>query len=230
MWAEEFVPLQRDQHARLDDGTLVTDWAEDLVVEDADVVLRHVDGPLAGRPAVTRRAAGGGAWYVSAMLDQDGVQRIVDRVVEERAVPRTVTAPPGLEAVRRVRDDGSGVLFLLNHRDDDVTVVASGTDLLDGSGQGRRPSCPPAACACCSRRRPHDRRERDLAHARLPERTVHVLRGGGVGLVLATRPDGLPEVLHWGRDTGRCRRRTRRTSCSRRTVRSRRAPTTPRGR
>ncbi|WP_344716172.1 Beta-galactosidase C-terminal domain [Curtobacterium citreum] len=70
------------------------------------------------------------------MLDQDGVQRIVDRVVEERAVPRTVTAPPGLEAVRRVRDDGSGVLFLINHRDDDVTVVASGTDLLDGSGQG----------------------------------------------------------------------------------------------
>lgn len=136
VWAEEFVPLQRDQHARLDDGTVVTDWAEDLVVEDADVVLRHVDGPLAGRPAVTRRAAGGGAWYVSAMLDQDGVQRIVDRVVEERAVPRTVTAPPGLEAVRRVRDDGSGVLFLINHRDDDVTVVASGTDLLDGSGQG----------------------------------------------------------------------------------------------
>ncbi len=44
--------------------------------------------------------------------------------------------------------------------------------------------------------------ERDLAHAGLPERTVHVLRGGGVGLVLATRPDGLPEVLHWGRDTG----------------------------
>ncbi len=136
VWAEEFVPLQRDERARLDDGTVVTDWTEDLVVEDADVVLRHVDGPLAGRPAVTRRPVGGGAWYVSAMLDQDGVQRIVDRLVEERAVPRTVTAPPGLEAVRRVRDDGCGVLFLINHRDDDVTVVASGTDLLDGSGQG----------------------------------------------------------------------------------------------
>lgn len=36
----------------------------------------------------------------------------------------------------------------------------------------------------------------------VPERVVHALRGGGVGLVLATRPDGLPEVLHWGRDTG----------------------------
>ncbi|WFR68710.1 beta-galactosidase trimerization domain-containing protein [Curtobacterium flaccumfaciens] len=136
VWAEEFTPLQRDDRVRLDDGTVVTDWAEDLVVEDAEVVLRHVDGPLAGRPAVTRRAVGGGAWYVSVMLDADGVQRIVDRIVEERAIARTVTAPPGLEAVRRLRQDGTGILFLLNHRTDDVILSAAGTDLLDGSGHG----------------------------------------------------------------------------------------------
>ncbi|WP_336697167.1 beta-galactosidase [Curtobacterium sp. USHLN213] len=136
VWSEEFTPLQRDERVLLDDGTVVTDWAEDVVVEDADVVLRHVDGPLAGRPAVTRRAAGGGAWYVSAMLDADGVQRIVDRIVEERAIARTVIAPPGLEAVRRVRQDGTGILFLLNHRIDDVVLSAAGTDLLDGSGHG----------------------------------------------------------------------------------------------
>ncbi len=44
--------------------------------------------------------------------------------------------------------------------------------------------------------------DRDVAATGVPERTLHVLRGGGVGLVVATRPDGLPEVLHWGRDTG----------------------------
>lgn len=33
-------------------------------------------------------------------------------------------------------------------------------------------------------------------------RHLHVLRGGGVSLVLATAVDGLPEVLHWGRDVG----------------------------
>ena len=44
--------------------------------------------------------------------------------------------------------------------------------------------------------------DRDVAAIGLPERVVHVLRGGGVGLVVATRSDGLPEVLHWGRDTG----------------------------
>ena len=43
---------------------------------------------------------------------------------------------------------------------------------------------------------------REPAATGLPARIVHVLRGGGVGVVLADRPDGLPEVLHWGRDTG----------------------------
>ncbi|MGN6408611.1 MAG: alpha-galactosidase [Curtobacterium sp.] len=31
---------------------------------------------------------------------------------------------------------------------------------------------------------------------------VHVLRAAGVSVVLTTRADGLPEVLHWGRDVG----------------------------
>ncbi|SFF91791.1 alpha-galactosidase [Curtobacterium sp. YR515] len=31
---------------------------------------------------------------------------------------------------------------------------------------------------------------------------VHALRAAGVGVVVATRVDGLPEVLHWGRDVG----------------------------
>ncbi|TDW42406.1 beta-galactosidase [Curtobacterium sp. PhB42] len=135
-WSEEFTPLQRDEIRTLDDGGTVTDWAEAVVVDDADVVLRYTDGSLADRAAVTRRAVGGGAWYVSAMLPAQSAQRLVDRVIEERALPRTVTAPPGLEAVRRVHDDGSVFLFLVNHRAADVTVVASGTDLLDGSGHG----------------------------------------------------------------------------------------------
>ncbi|MEG8036922.1 hypothetical protein QP157_16870 [Sphingomonas sp. LR61] len=43
----------------------------------------------------------------------------------------------------------------------------------------------------------------DPAPARaLDGRQVQVLRGGGVSLVLATADDGLPEVLHWGRDVG----------------------------
>ncbi|WP_439690556.1 alpha-galactosidase [Curtobacterium sp. SP.BCp] len=33
-------------------------------------------------------------------------------------------------------------------------------------------------------------------------RRVHTVRRAGVGVVVATRVDGLPEVLHWGRDVG----------------------------
>ena len=136
-WSEEFTPLQRDERWSLDDGEVVTDWAEAVLVTDADVVLAYTDGPLAGRPAVTRRHADAGdAWYVSAMLSDDSIQRLVDQIVAERAIPRTVTGPPGLEAVRRVGRDGSAFLFLLNHRADPVTVVASGTDLVDGSVHG----------------------------------------------------------------------------------------------
>jgi len=135
-WSEEFTPLQPDEHWTLDDGEVVSDWAEAVVIEDADVVIRYADGPLTGRPAVTRRDVGGGAWYVSAALADGSIQRVVDQVVAERAVPRTVTGPPGLEAVRRVGRDGSAFLFLVNHLAEPVTVRASGVDLLDGSGHG----------------------------------------------------------------------------------------------
>ncbi|MCY1694831.1 beta-galactosidase [Curtobacterium sp. SL109] len=135
-WSEEFTPLQPDERWTLDDGEVVTDWAEAVVTEDADVVLCYADGPLTGRPAVTRRDVGGGAWYVSAALADGSIQRVVDQVVAERAVPRTVTGPPGLEAVRRVGRDGSAFLFLVNHLAEPVTVRASGVDLLDGSGHG----------------------------------------------------------------------------------------------
>ncbi|MET0352507.1 MAG: alpha-galactosidase, partial [Plantibacter flavus] len=45
-------------------------------------------------------------------------------------------------------------------------------------------------------------REPAPAESTRPVRRLHVLRGGGVALVLATAVDGLPEVLHWGRDVG----------------------------
>ncbi|ROP64155.1 alpha-galactosidase [Curtobacterium sp. PhB115] len=45
--------------------------------------------------------------------------------------------------------------------------------------------------------------ERDPARAQPRDgRRLHVLRAAGVSVVLATADDGLPEVLHWGRDVG----------------------------
>lgn len=46
--------------------------------------------------------------------------------------------------------------------------------------------------------------DRDDPAVTLPETAVrvHVLRAAGVSVVVATRAEGLPEVLHWGRDVG----------------------------
>ncbi len=165
-------------------------------------MLRHVDGPLAGRPAVTRRAAGGGAWYVSAMLDQTTLQRIVDGSSRSgRSADGHRASRPGGGASRpRRRFRG---LFLINHR--------------DGRRHGRRVRHGPARRL---RAGPGDRRargrrpraarggdrmtvvERDLARAGQPSGACTCCVAAASGWWWRRVRDGLPDVLHWGRDTG----------------------------
>jgi beta-galactosidase len=151
-WTDEFYPLQDGEQVHLDDGSTVTDWTERVELAGAEAVVRYASSSLAGAPAVTRRGIGAGfgarpgtgldqgigngaAWYVSAALPRDGVDRIMDRLVAEAVLPRTVVAPPGLEAVRRVGERGS-YLFLINHRPSSELVAAEGTDLLAGEAVG----------------------------------------------------------------------------------------------
>lgn len=130
--AEEYRPLQTSEQVTLSDGSVVRDWVEDTLVDDAEVVLTVADGPAAGRAAVTRRRVGAGeAWYVSVPLPPEATGRIVDTLVTEAGLPRVVEAPPGLEAVRRTTPEGP-VLFLINHTPADVPVRTGGTELLTG--------------------------------------------------------------------------------------------------
>jgi beta-galactosidase len=136
VWSEEFRPLQLGESVRLDDGSRVADWTEDTILGDAEPVIRYVDGDAAGRAAVTRRGSGkGAAWYVSTALESGSAQRIVDRLIDELTLPRTVAAPAGVEAVRRCTDTGD-VLFLINHTADDAEIAVAGTDLLTGQDTG----------------------------------------------------------------------------------------------
>ena len=135
-WSDELYPLQVGEQVLLDDGGRVEDWTERVHLDGADAVVRYTSGPLAGGPAVTRRAVGrGAAWYVSAALPPDGVDRVTARLLDDSGVPRTVEADPGVEAVRRVGDDRS-YLFLLNHTGTDRKVAAAGTDLLAAAEVG----------------------------------------------------------------------------------------------
>jgi beta-galactosidase len=127
---EEFHPLLPGESVVLDDGSHATLWTEDVHLEGAEALVRHVDGPVAGRPAVTRH---GTATYVATRLDDAALDRLLAGVCQAAEVrPPVEGLPAGVEAVRR-RGDGAAYLFLINHGAEPVSVRVSGVDLLSGS-------------------------------------------------------------------------------------------------
>jgi beta-galactosidase len=129
---EEFHPLAPGESVALDDGSTATVWAEDLHLEGAEALVRFVDGPVPGRPAVTRR---GTATYVATRLDDGATDRLLSDVCERAGVaPALDGLPPGVEAVRRRGEHD--YLFLLNHSDRRVSLPVVGVDLLSGRDGG----------------------------------------------------------------------------------------------
>jgi len=125
---EEFHPLRKGETVHLTDGSTGRTWTECGEATTATVVASYVDGPVAGRPAVTRRTVGGGtAWYIGTRLSDESLAAWLTAW----ATPSSM--PPGVEAVRRRHPDGRSYLFLLNHRDSPAVVPAAGTDLLTGT-------------------------------------------------------------------------------------------------
>ena len=129
-WTEEFYPLQEGETFRLDNGWTGREWTEHVHVEEAETLARYQGGPLDGEPAVTVRAhpGGGRAIYVSAGLDQDGIEALVDQTIAT-APPVTGADVPDLEI--GVREAGTDeFVFLINHGTDDAEVKVSGHELL----------------------------------------------------------------------------------------------------
>ena len=130
---EEFHPLLPGESVALDDGSRATLWTEDTALEGAEALVRYVDGPVAGRPAVTRY---GTATYVATRLEDAALDRLLAGVCEAAGVrPPREGLPAGVEAVRR-RGDAAAYLFLINHGSEAVSVEATGVDLLSGSEGG----------------------------------------------------------------------------------------------
>lgn len=120
--SEEFAPLQPGVEVTLDDGSHADLWTEVLTTTGAQVVASYVDGPLPGTPAITRN---GSAWYVATRLDEAATAALADRLTREAGVRRLDEARTGVEVVRR-----GAYTFVLNRSTDEVTVTASGVDLL----------------------------------------------------------------------------------------------------
>ncbi|MEO7131558.1 MAG: Beta-galactosidase C-terminal domain [Dermatophilaceae bacterium] len=94
-------------------------------------MMSYAAGPLAGRPAVTRRDVGdGAAWYLSTLPDDDTLGGLLDDVLLQSGVtPPVPDLPLGVEVTRRVSGDDAW-LFLLNHTEAEQTLTAAGHDLV----------------------------------------------------------------------------------------------------
>ena len=137
---DEFLPLAAEEEVRLSDGTTGRVWSEAVETTTATSLLDYAEGPLAGRPAITRRDAGDGAGrvsYVSTRLDADDLRALLATLTADAGASPVLAAapPPGVEVVRRRGADAS-YLFVLNHGDLPVTVTGDGVDLLtDGTAR-----------------------------------------------------------------------------------------------
>jgi beta-galactosidase len=126
---EEFFPLMPGEGLGVGDGVGRV-WSEDVTAVDAEVLETYAGGPLAGRPALTRRAVGAGAaWYASTLLDDASFAALLERISAAAGVAPVAAVPRGVEVVRRSGEQGSW-LFVLNHTPDEQVVSASGHDLV----------------------------------------------------------------------------------------------------
>jgi beta-galactosidase len=136
---EEFLPLREDaRHAVQWSGaasatTLSADaWQEDLVIASAEVKGTYVDGPGAGKPAITRNAHGAGhGWYISTRLDAAGLRAVMTDVYADAGVA-PAARPEGLEVVVR-RGHAADFAVAINHRDEPAAFAATGVELLSGA-------------------------------------------------------------------------------------------------
>ena len=88
---------------------------------------------------MTRHSFGKGyASYLGTRLDAGSMAAFLHQAWTDAGVAPEFAAPPGVEAVRRHTAGGASLLFLLNHRDEPVSVAAQAgaKNLLDGTRVG----------------------------------------------------------------------------------------------
>ncbi|GLZ13465.1 beta-galactosidase [Actinomadura sp. NBRC 104425] len=121
---EEFWPLDGPTHIDMGgERHEAALWSEWIDVEGARPVATFTEGPLAGRPAVTRHAYGDGvAWYLATRPAPAAMRRLMDRARADAGVrPVLPGLPPGVQAVVRHGPEHR-YLFLLNHGAEPASV------------------------------------------------------------------------------------------------------------
>ncbi|OIK06880.1 beta-galactosidase [Streptomyces monashensis] len=116
----EWWPLEAGETVRCE-GFRGTLWSEEIEAEPgAAETVPYRGGELDGLPAVLRN---GRAWYVSTLPEPDALRELLASAAAGAGVrPVLAGLPAGVEAVRR-----GGLLFLLNHGKEPVTVHVPGS-------------------------------------------------------------------------------------------------------
>jgi beta-galactosidase len=133
---DDWLPLGEGRRIGVDIGgrsAAGSIWSELVATEGAQVLATFAEGPLAGRPALTKNRHGSGAaYYLATRLDQPEMARLLRQAWTEAGVRPVFEAPAGVEATRRQGEDGS-FLFLLNHSSEPAQVAgAAGPELISG--------------------------------------------------------------------------------------------------
>lgn len=121
----------RGEAAELNSGI----WSERIVAAaTAEIVATYAGGVLDGYPAIVRNRVGrGSAWYLSAALDDVGLEDVFGRAVAAAGLPARATPNRDVEVVTRT-DGSTDYTFVLNHATVPVSVAppAGSHDLLTG--------------------------------------------------------------------------------------------------
>lgn len=99
-------------------------WYDVIELNEAESIAEYTSNYFAGVPAVTRRNYGEGcAYYLGTEPDIDGIATVMDKVIAETDVrPVLPHIPLGVEATARYAADGSEIIFVINHSDDEQTI------------------------------------------------------------------------------------------------------------
>jgi beta-galactosidase len=113
-------------------------WFEELRLEGALPLYRYRDTDFAGSAAVAINAVGaGGVMYIGGVATDETLDELYAWLAREAGLA-VFDAPADVEVVRlHALESGRGVLFLLNHADEDRTISIRGEHVshLDGALQ-----------------------------------------------------------------------------------------------
>lgn len=105
-------------------------WAEDIVLEGAQVVGIYSDGPVPGAPAITRHSPSSGTgWYVSTRVSTTELSAIMAAVYADAQIEPSGNTE-GLEVVRR-HGENNTYTIAINHTDTEEKITGLDADTID---------------------------------------------------------------------------------------------------